>query len=240
MRTRRLRGALGLALALQTGACGFHAYSPPAGWSRASHVATAAPGEALLGAAVHGGGGVFGPELAGGELSFRRGLSQLVEFDGDAGWIQITEQPRRPVFRGIMTGRIGVRGRFARDLPHLAWLASVGGGGHVGGGFLAPEVGLQAGWENPWMTPWVRASAFLSQPLGARPVDLAGEGDAGPRVETPLATVGLRLGAGLSLRWVDFPVRLHLAVHMVHLARFDGPTDRVSHAGLGLEYRLGP
>jgi hypothetical protein len=226
--------ACALAASVLSGACSFHAYSPPAGWSRASHVATAAPGESFVGAAFHGGGGLFGPDLAGGEVSVRRGLSRLLEFEGDAGWVHVGNAPRRPIFRGILSGRVGVRGRFVRDLPHLAWLASVGGGAHVGGGFLAPEVGLQAGYENPWITPWVRASTFLSQPLGPRPVDLAAEGDEAPRVETPLATAGLRLGAGLSLRWVDFPLRLHLAFHL------DGPTDTVSHAGLGVEYRLGP
>jgi hypothetical protein len=224
--------------ALAAGGCGFHAYSPPAGWSRAGHVATAAPGEVLVGVAGHGGGGVFGPDLGGGELSMRRGLSRSVELACDAGWVQVTDAPRTPVFRSIVSGRVGLRGRFARDLPHLAWGAAIGGGAHAGGGFLAPEVGLQAGWETRAITPWVQASAFLSQPLGASPVDLAGAGDEGPRVETPRTTVGLRLGGGLSLRWDDLPVRLHLAFHIVELARLDGPTDSVSHASLGVEYLL--
>jgi hypothetical protein len=168
----------------------------------------------------------------------RRGLSRHLELEADAGWIQIDAAPRTPIFRGILTGRGGLRGRFAPDLPHLAWTASLGGGVHAAGGFLAPEVGLMAGYENPWLTPWVRASTFLSQPLGARTVDLAPADAEAPTLDTPLATVGLRLGAGLAIGWVDLPLRLHLAAHVVHLARFDGPSDTVSHVGLGLEYRV--
>jgi hypothetical protein len=235
--SRPARGS-GLALLLLAGGCSMRAYSPPAGWSRASQVATAPQGETWLGASGHGGGGLFGPDLVGGALSLRRGLSETLELEADAGWVQIDAAPRTPVFRGVLTGRGGLRGRFAPDLPHLAWSASLGGGAHAAGGFLSPEAGLQAGYANRWLTPWVQASGFVSLPLGARAVDVAPAGAEAPTLDAPVTTVGLRLGAGLAIGWDDLPLRLHLAAHVVHLARLDGPSDSVSHVGLGLEYGL--
>ncbi len=228
-----------LVLVTSAAGCGFRAYSPPGGWARSEHVAPVAKGESAVTAAFHAGGGVFGPDLVGGDVGVRHGVTETLELQGDLGYAHIDENPRADIFRGIVMGRVGVKGRFAAGLDHLSWHTAIGAGGHAGGGFISPELGLQVGYENPYITPWFRATAFVSHPIGPREVDLAEAGDESPDLDTPLVTFGLRLGTGLSFRWDDgFPVRVHLALHGTQLWRVDGEDDGVINLSVGTEYRF--
>ncbi len=237
-RSRRA-GVASLGVALALAGCGFRAYSPPGGWARSEHVAPVGPGESAVTGAFHAGGGVFGPDLVGGDLGVRHGLTETLEVQGDLGYVHIDEDARSDVFRGIVMGRVGLKGRFARDLDHLSWHTAIGAGGHAGGGFISPELGLQAGYENPYITPWMRLTAFVSHPVGPREVDLARAGDESLDLDTPLVTFGLRIGTGLSFRWDDgFPARVHLALHGTQLWRVDGEDDGVINLSLGTEIRF--
>jgi hypothetical protein len=223
------------ACAVAVSACSFRAYSPPAGWSPNEHVAPLAEGKMAVRGSLDGGGGLFGPDLVGGTLGFRRGLTPTVELQVDGAWVHIDSEPRSDVARGIGSLRVGLKGLFDRRFRHASWFAALGGGAHAAGGFVSPELGAQLGYENPWVTPWVRLSAFLSQPIAARAVDLAPADAEQPDLDTPLVTAGFRVGAGLSMAWSDFPLRFHLGVHFVQLLRVDGENDTLSHASLGFE-----
>lgn len=180
-------------------ACSFRAYSPPAGWSINEHVAPLAAGEMAVRGSLEGGGGLFGPDLVGFSAGFRRGIGETWELQADIAHVTIDEEPRGDVSLGITSLRVGAKGLFDRKFNHLSWAASVGGGRHGAGGFLSPEFGLQVGYENPWITPWMRTSIFLSQPIGPKEVDIAPAGNADPVLDTPLVTFGFRVGFGLSM-----------------------------------------
>jgi len=232
---RFLSGLALLGLAT-VGACGFRAYSPPAGWSPAENVAPLKPEQSSIAGAFHLGGGIFGPGVVGGSVSIRHGLTDTYEVQGDVAYAHIREVSRSSVFKGIISARAGLKGLFSPKFEHISWNASLGGGGHAGGGFIAPEVGVQFGYENPYLIPWLRTSVFLSHPLGPKTVDIAPPDKQGPDLDTPQTTFGIRIAMGFSIAWAEaLPMRIHFVNEMIHLNRVDGKTDGIFGFGLAVE-----
>lgn len=231
--------SLGLISFLTIGACNFRAYSPPAGWVPAESVAPLAPDQSSIAGSLHLGRGVFGPGIGGGSVSLRHGLTDSYEVQGNVSYLHVIQESRTTDFKGIVTGRVGLKGLFDPEFKHLSWNASLGGGGHTAGGFISPEAGLQIGYENPYLTPWLRTSLFLSQPLGATAIDIAPKDEAQADLDTPQTTFGVRVAVGLSISWDEaLPLRIHLLSEMVYFNRVDGSDDGIFGFGIGVETLL--
>ncbi|TNF35903.1 MAG: hypothetical protein EP329_05750 [Deltaproteobacteria bacterium] len=193
-------------LLASTAGCPTHVLSPPTQYLPLESARPLAAGHTSVGAEGGFASAVFGPEVPGGALILRHGLSDDLELrvDGSAAWI--TDDSPSDDFRGVLAGRVGLKGLISPDFPHASWIGGVGGGGSAGGGFFSADTGIVFAYENPYVVPFLRMTLFTSVPVGAREVDLShyddgdSDGLTGPAVveafDTPHTTLGGRVGFG--------------------------------------------
>lgn len=216
--------------------CANQAFSPPGGWVPAEAPDPLAPGERRLGLAGGGGSvGLGGSELWGGRVRYRQGLEHY-EVQGELAAVVLTEPTRADTFPGIISGKIGVKGRLGAGPGHASWNAALGLGGSEAGPFLAPEAGAQLGYLNRYVVPWGGLSALLSLPVNPEQVDLARAGDDAPNLDRPLVTVGLRAVIGLTVH--AGPLDLQLAMAWLRLWDVEGKAESVTGLSLGVDFAL--
>lgn len=222
------------ALAMCLGGCANQAFSPPTGWVPAEEPVPLAPGERRIGGGIGIGDiGLDAADISGGNVRYRQGLSELLELQAEGALVVITEETRE--FPGILSGRVGLKGGFSASLPHLGWTAGLGLGGSAGGVFTAADVGLQLGYVNPYLTPWIGLSAIASVPITSEEVDLAREDDEEPILDHPVTTFGARFSLGLTAHLGDSRSRLHVAFANLRLYDIHGEDESVSALSLGFD-----
>ena len=199
------------------GGCPTHVLSPPTQFMPLESARPLEAGRTSIGLEGGVASEVFGPEIPGGSLVVRRGFADDLELrvDGTAAWV--TGDNPGDEFRGILSGRVGLKGLIAKDFPHAAWFAGIGGGGSAGGGFLSADSGVIFAYENPYIVPFLRMALFTSVPVGAREVDISRmeDGDFEETFDTPHTTFGFRLGLGARIP-LD-PIDITFGLSMAHL-----------------------
>lgn len=193
-----LHRLLVLALLFATAGCNRHVYSPPA---RVLPIETARTARAdVTGVAIDTGpsGALFGPSLWSGTGRVRRSVAPGTDVVAEGTVLVVTstddDEGVTAPHRGVYVLRAGVKHELAQ---HFALVGGLGGGASTAGGFVSPDAGAVASWENPYVVPFVSARGYLSQPVGASAVDLRGANEGERYNRPPELTVGLNLAAGV-------------------------------------------
>jgi hypothetical protein len=225
------------------GGCQHHIYSPPGRVMPLQSVAPLPAGDTAL--TLEGGphGAVFGPELLSGALRARHGLGHEVDGIVEASVLHV--QGRKPDVRTHPNAYAVYTGAKWAFWRHLALEGGLAGGGSQAGGFLSPNLGWIAAYENPYLVPFLQHRIFVSQPLARRAVDIGDrdvddEGPGQPILHSPLRTVGT--AAVLGLRFPMGPMDAEIGSLLVGLGGtyvHDGTANQV-YMGFqaGFELRL--
>jgi hypothetical protein len=243
----RTRPVAALAALLVLGACSQKVYSPPARGLALDSPAPLAAGDTTVG--LRGGalGGSFGPTVAIGGLSLRRGLTSELELSGDASYYAVTDHSPSGTAPGIFAGRVG-----AKMSPHLDWPVTLGlafgaGGGvaEAGGGFVAADVAGLIAYENCYVVPYGSIGALVSEPIDARPIDVTSDKNTMPVYATAETTYGVSFEVGARVKLQPGRCReqgqsatLTLGVGGVRLTQASGPSDGFGGLQLGIEFPL--
>jgi hypothetical protein len=188
-----------VALLLFAVACSHNAYTPPARAMAFTSPKTLEKDHTSIRANLSGVTDAFGPSLAAGSLGVRQGLDERLEVVSDLSYLQVTDKSVANTSRGIAMARVGSKYRPTRT-DHLAIVAGLGGGfSPAAGSYLSTDVGVVAGYENRSLIPYVGLCAFGSVPLSPKEIDVTGVEDDKQFKDTPEATFGLSLGAGLKV-----------------------------------------
>lgn len=185
-------------LALATTACSHKVYSPPSQLFAVTPIAALpADKQALeLDASQHA--QIFDPPLDTGDARMRFGVGDNTELsiEGAAAAVRASDAASTAT-RTFYTGRAGVRSNPERS-PFTFFAGAGGGYAAAGGTFVSADAGLAVGFQNCVLVPTFQASAYISEPLDPRPIDVTTDPDK-PRFDTPSRTVGGVLRAGLRL-----------------------------------------
>jgi hypothetical protein len=184
-------------LALAATGCSQKVYSPPSQLYAVSPIAALPETQQALEIDVSRHAQIFDPPLDVGAARMRFGVGENTEMsiEGNAAALR-TDAPSTAT-RTLYTGRAGVRTN--PGLGAFTFFAGAGGGfAPAGGTFAAADAGLAVGYQNCVLVPSFQASAYVSEPFDARPVDVTVDADE-PTFDTPTRTVGGVLRAGLRL-----------------------------------------
>lgn len=188
-----------LLVATSTG-CSNTVYSPPARMLPLETAATLHRGD--IGVQAEGGpsGAVLGFGAFSGTARVRRGMTDKLDASLEGSVVRITGNAATDVNKTIIASRIGAKYRLHE---FVAVTGGVGGGGSAGGGFVSPDLGVIVAAENPYVVPFVSFRGSVSQPIGAKAVDVTARGEApGTDVGIPRTTwlangtLGLRVPIG--------------------------------------------
>lgn len=180
--------------------CSHNLYSPPARPMPLEAPRTLDTGKSSISLSGGRSGALFGPEVAVGTVTGRRGVADGVEATVEGSVIHVFGDSAAPVSRDIVSGRAGAKVQLGTR--HVAATAGLGAGTSAGGPFLAPDLGVVAGYDNDVLIPFVSLHGMLSSPLGARDVDVTPADQArGTFVGRPRFTkgAGATLGGRLPL-----------------------------------------
>ncbi len=208
--------------------CSHTVYSPPA---RLAPMQTPAVTE---GVAISGEGSsqgaLFGPDVIGGAARVRVGLGETVELSGEAMVVHVDGDSSADTHPNIYGARVG--GKWAPEAVarFVAVTFGVGGGGHAGGGYVAPDLGFVFGYENPYVVPFVSVEATNSFPISPREVDTSsGDDEPGAHVDEPYETFALRATTGLrvpmTLAGTGNKASFYFALTSIDLQRWDEGVD---------------
>lgn len=234
-----MQHSLGMLVALSglaAGGCAHQVFSPPAGLPNLESPAVVGAGKNAVAAdfmAAHL--GLDAGDVFGGALKVRHGFSDALELQGALAGFAIDEDAKEDTFPWTFSGRVGLKGSFVADFPHLAWKAGLGIGGSAGGLFSAADLGLIGGYENPYATPWVSVSGIASVPLTSETVDITPVDEETPRLDHPVTTLGVQVALGVSVAVGASPVELHLSLHQTWLWDIHGVDETVAGFALGVE-----
>ena len=218
-------------------ACANQAFSPPAGWVPAEEPMPLEKGKRTISGGIGIGDiGLDAADITGFDVRYREGLAKGLEIQTEAAAVVITEETDE--FPAILSARVGLKGSFVPTFPHLGWSFGLGGGGSAGGVFGAADAGLQLGWVNDYVTPWIGLSGIASVPFSSNDVDLRREDDTAPNLDHPVTSYGVRLGLGLSAHLGDSDARLHVAFAHLDLWDIHGEDESVSALSLGFDIPL--
>ncbi len=181
--------------------CNHELYSPPARMLPLESPATLARGETGVQAEGATQGAIFGPSVETGTLRVREGMADATDATAEVSVLHVDGRSVADTYPYAFAGRVGLK---HAALPWLSLVGGLGGGASAGGGFVSPDVGVIAGYENRWAVPFVSLRVSVSVPFDGRPVDTgqAGHDALGQYVYTPPftwiggGTVGLRVPVG--------------------------------------------
>jgi hypothetical protein len=162
-------------LAVCSGGCAVRLYSPPAGSFPVESSRTLGQGHSSLRGDGFWGGATFGPQVSSYRLSVAHGLRDQVDLSLSPALTRIHGASRGDTNHNIYALRAGIK---YAPVPHFAVVGGLAGGGSVGGGFLSPDLGFIAAYENPYVIPFFAARALLSAPLNAKVVHFTTDDDA--------------------------------------------------------------
>jgi hypothetical protein len=169
-------------------ACSQRVYSPPSQAFGLGPVTAMSEGAQTLDVELASHSQIFDPALRSGGARLTRGIGGRTEVTGEGTAYSVAG-------RNIYAGRAGVRTSPGED---LALFAGAGGGyAPVAGGFTTLDAGAAVGIHNCVLVPVVQGSAFVSQPIAPRAVDVSD--DDIMVTDTPATTWGATVRGGLRL-----------------------------------------
>jgi hypothetical protein len=179
-------------LGVLTTACTPFALSPPSRTLPLESPATLREGRVALQAAA---GSTF-DDTETAAVRARAGLTPDIEVQLEGSYLHHEYGDERGPDLGA--GRVGVK---LAPTPHVAFALGLGAGSHTHGAFVAPDVGLLAGYENPDVVLWGAARFALSVPAYPRTVVVTHEvSDRVERVSlTPYETLVTQLSTGVRI-----------------------------------------
>lgn len=195
-----LRMICGTTLLAASG-CSAHVFSPPANIAPMESVAVTPTDETRLAGFVTSQKLDFGPHTTTLSARVKQGLGHNFEAGLDANFTAFdTSQAKNEDLAG-QVGSARINGKWSPIGNYFALTAGFGAGTHTGGQFIAPDLGIVLAYENQYLIPYANVSAFLSQPLNAKPVDISYSDDdsAKPLIQTPDTTWGATWTLGVKL-----------------------------------------
>ncbi|MEM1418087.1 MAG: hypothetical protein AAGH15_24540, partial [Myxococcota bacterium] len=139
----------------------------------------------------------FHPVLFHGTARLAYGVSEWTDLSAEATAVVVTDRTVTGVasdaFPAVLSLRLGAKQAFTR---HLAFSLGVGAGGSAGGGHVSPDVGVVAGYDNPYVVPFGSFRAFASVPFAAREVAFR-DNEAGLVVLRPESSTGFAWMTGV-------------------------------------------
>ncbi len=226
-----------------------HVFSPPARVNMLESSAVIDEGDHAIAVVPGATRAVWGFNALSLTGTYKQGIGYDVEIGADANVIMISNDSG-PSVKGttgnitktgdnpiVMSGRI--RGKWAPSFlgENVALTGGLGGGyAPAGGGFISPDFGIILAYENRYLVPYLGLNTFVSQPIGAKPVDVGREkGAEVAEFEEAQFSWGYDLNMGLKLpiQHKEGQINLHAGIRILVL--FDEDT---SEAALG--FMLGP
>lgn len=169
-------------------ACSQRVYSPPSQAFGLGPVTAISEGSQTLDVELATHKQVFDPGLFSGAARLSHGIGRRTEVTGEGTAYSVSG-------RQIYAGRAGVRHSPGED---LALFAGAGGGyAPIAGGFTTLDAGMAVGIDNCVLVPVLQGSAFVSQPIAPRAVDVS-DSDV-MQTDTPATTLGATVRGGLRL-----------------------------------------
>jgi hypothetical protein len=201
--------------------------------------ATLAPGETgvQLEGAAHG--AILGLSGESGTLRVRHGVGEDTDASVEVSVLHIDGTSVAGTYPYAFATRAGMKHEV---LPWLSLVAGAGGGASAGGGFVSPDLGAVASYENHYLVPFLSVRGGMSVPFAAHAVDTGSASDpVGKYVYTPQITWmgGAVAGLRVPLGWCGpgpCPVRGSLlgGLGMTYLGYAEGESSLVvSLAGGG-------
>lgn len=190
--------------------CNRHIFSPPARTVPLDAPRVLNPGETAINVTGSQTSSVFDADLNGGTVGVRRGLTERVELQAEASGYRVStnEETRANISRNAVAGRVGTKvGLIGR---HASAFAGLGGGHHAAGSFISPDVGLTVGFDNRYFVPFVLGRVGVSQPIGAKTLDLSRPTEApGTALAKPLTSTyyGFTIGGRVPIEPKDAAIR---------------------------------
>jgi hypothetical protein len=228
------------ACALLVSGCQYDVYSPPARALPLETAATLPRGDTgiQLEGALHA-NGLFGFQATSGALRVREGIGGRTDVSEEVTVIHIDGQSAADTYPNIF----GVRGGLKHELVKgVALIGGAGGGASAGGGFVSPDIGAVASYENPYFVPFAEFRTTVSIPFDRRSVDTSTPQDGiGKYVYLPPFTfmVGGMAGARIPLGWRVAPGRVRGSllggIGYTHLTYFAGNDADVISLAVGTE-----
>lgn len=226
--------ALLVSFVLLAPGCANQAFSPPAGWIPMEEPNPLEPGRRTISGGIGFGDiGLDAADIYGGNIRYREGISELLELQVEGAAVVIDEETDE--FPAILSARGGLKGLFVEDFPHLGWTAGLGFGGSAGGVFASADGGLQLGYVNRYLTPWIGAAGVVSVPLSSEDVDLKRPDDDEANIDHPVTSYGVRLSVGLSAHLGDSAARMHVVIANLKLYDIHGEDESITGASLGFD-----
>ena len=185
------------ALVLAAG-CSQHLYAPPTQVYALDPVHATPAGSANLDLEASSHAQIFDPAFEAASARVRTGVGDNADVSLEAmTGALVAAGDASTANRHLYSGRAG----FRVNPNHDAFTFSAGAGGGyapAGGSFVALDGGISVGYDNCYLVPIVSGSAFVSQPLDARRVDVS-DMDPGTTFSTPHRTAGGSIRGGLRL-----------------------------------------
>lgn len=186
-------------VALLAGACSQKVYSPPSQLYSVTPLAALPTDKQALDIDFSRHAQIFDPPLDAGAGRYRWGVGNNTEMSVEGTAAALRTDAASTATRTLYTGRAGVRTNPGGGA--MTFFAGAGGGfAAAAGSFVSADAGLAIGIPNCTLVPSLQASAYISEPIDAKPVDVT-EDPKDPTFDTPRTTVGgvVRLGLRLSL-----------------------------------------
>lgn len=196
------RYILSIFVAASAPACQAHLFSPPARINLLESSATLKEGQEAAGVAGGGSGALFGFSATAIAGTYKRGVSDQFEVGVDGTFVAVDDSHAvADLDPYILGGRVKAKWAPQKTKNYAAVTAGIGGGYSIdGGGYVSPDLGFIAAFENRYFVPFVGVSAFISQPIASKTVDISHDDeDLGTRLESAQFTWGGYLNAGFKI-----------------------------------------
>jgi hypothetical protein len=193
---------LAIAVTVSTPGCQAHIFSPPARINLLESSATLKTGQQSVAIGGGGSGALFGFSATALAGTYKKGLTDQLEVGVDGTFVAVDDSHAvANLDPYIMGGRVKAKWAPDKTKGFAAVTAGIGAGYSIdGGGYVSPDLGLIAAFENRYFVPFVGASAFVSQPIASKVVDISHDDeDLGTRLESPQFTWGGYLNAGFKI-----------------------------------------
>lgn len=187
---------LAVVLLLAASACSQRVYSPPSQLYAVTPIAALPEAKQALDIDVSQHAQIFDPAVDAGAGRLRFGVGNNTEVSVEGTAAVVRDDGPSPEPRTFYTGRAGVRSNPGQS-PFTFFAGAGGGFAGAGGSFVSADAGLAIGHVNCTLQPMFQASAYVSEPLDSRPIDVSVDEDT--MLDTPSTTIGGVLRAGLRL-----------------------------------------
>jgi hypothetical protein len=189
-----------LTLAPLFAACSFNMATPPARSAFFGSPRVLPAGESAVTAEGTMAGQLFGPSLAGGSITYERGIANMLELivTPTAGSIQ-----DQSAYAGISLD-------FKQGLPDTRHVAFTYGAGYLWNEYAVAasgQAGILVGYENRFFVPTLSLMGFVSQPFKAETVCGTSGEQSDEACAKPTQTIGARIGLTTEIK---FPGRVSL------------------------------